>query len=305
MVREKVSIIILNYNGYQDTIECVYGLNNIKYENLNVIIVDNSSTDGSYLILKEVFPDMKIIQTERNLGYAAGNNIGIEYAIKDGAEFICILNNDVVVTEDFLSPLIESLNSNSTPTIIGPMILENSDHQIVQSTGAFIDLVRGRVPVINYGKKRSEIGKDLIKCDYIGGACILFKSIHIDRLGYLPEAYFLFYEETEWCLRAKSKGFEIICNPNVSIKHKGSVSINRVEGLTDYLIHRNRVKFMKRNVNLIPFIFFMLYLILETTYKIVTSRTSIKTYSYYLDGLIDRTSNKYDFIYMANESDLK
>lgn len=293
-----VYIIILNYNGHKDTIECVKSLANIQYDNFKVVIVDNNSTDKSEEIIRTHFPYIKIIQTGHNLGYAAGNNCGIEYAIKSGAEYICILNNDTIAVEDFLSPLIHYLSSNNQPTIIGPMILEQDNHT-VQSTGAIIDLFRGRVPVINNGKFKEEISDEIIKCDYIGGACLVFSSDVVNNIGLLPENYFLFYEETEWCLKAKLQGFDIICDPNISIVHKGSVSINKVSGLIAYLVSRNRVVFMRRNTNMFNFIIFIVYLFMETIYKVIVGKKSFKTFGYYSDGLFNKVKKEYNFIHIV------
>jgi GT2 family glycosyltransferase len=292
-----VFIIILNFNGYQDTIKCVESLSNILYKNFRIIIVDNNSTDNSVLILKQTFPKIDIIQTEANLGYAAGNNFGIKYAVECGAQYLCILNNDTIAHEDFLSPLVRRLNSNSQKTIIGPMILEKDNHTI-QSTGARIDMLRGRVPVINSGKIKKEISNKLIECDYIGGACLLFRCDSINELGLFPENYFLFYEETEWCLRAKKNGFQIVCDPSTSIVHEGSSSIKRVSGLIEYLLSRNRVVFMRRNSNVYTFSVFMIYLNFETIFKVMMGKKSIKTFCYFWDGILNKVRSEYDFIYI-------
>lgn len=300
-----VYIIILNYNGYKDTIECVNSLKKINYKNYNVIIVDNNSIDESEKILKEKFKQYTIIQTGENLGYAGGNNVGIRYAVKNNADYICILNNDVIVEKYFLEELVKYLYNNHNAAMVGPMICEYSNERIVQSTGAMINLYKGNVPPLNCGKTQDEINQKVIKCNYIGGACILVRKEILDEIGLIPENYFLFFEETEWCLKAKKRGYDIVCYCNAKVNHKGSASINKVSGLSEYFMHRNRVVFEKRNANLVQLICFYVYLFLQTVYIIILKKQSLNILKHYIDGLLNRVDKRYSSVHIGKNNRVK
>lgn len=245
----EIYVIILNYNNYTDSYECIKSVQKIAKENqnkINIVFVDNCSTDDSYSRIKEEFcNDIFIIRNDKNLGYAGGNNIGIKYALNNHSDYICVLNNDTIIQEDFFGILIEKLNEDNKIGFISPAIEEYSQ-DIIQSTGGDINLKRGVVTANNFGAKRVDLEK-IIECDYIGGACMFFRSSFIEKIGLMPENYFLFFEETEWCYRAKNIGYKNICVTSTYVKHKGSASINKTSGLSEYLMERNRIVFLKRN----------------------------------------------------------
>lgn len=294
-----VYVIILNYNGYKDTIECVNSLKKIVYKNYKIVIVDNNSTDDSEKVLKESCKECLIIQTGRNLGYAGGNNIGINYSIENESDYICILNNDVVVEQNFLNELVKHFENNDNTAMVGPMICEYSNKQIIQSTGARVNLYKGDVSPLNNGKTEEQIKQKIIKCDYVGGACILVRRDVLEDIGLIPENYFLFFEETEWCFRAREKRYDVICCCDAKVKHKGSSSMNKVSGLSEYFMHRNRIIFEKRNANLIQLICFYVYVTFETIYRIVVKKRSTKLVNYYFDGLLNKVNKKYEFAYIS------
>lgn len=287
---EKVAFVILNYNNSQDTVECIESVQKIDYKNFEIILIDNDSTDDSVDILSSKFPEITLIQTGINLGYAGGNNVGIKKAIDSKADYICVLNNDVVVDTNFLTILIDSIKKNPDIGIIGPRICEYSQPTIIQSTGATINLNRGTLDIINGNCEDSSIPFSLLDCDYIGGACMLFSKDLIANIGYIPEDYFLFYEETEWCLKAKKLGYRVVCNTESKVIHKGSASIGKVSGLAEYYLYRNRVYFIKKNASVKNKLIFYPYLILTTFYKVLLKKQNKKSIKFYLDGFCEKDS---------------
>ncbi|WP_318507240.1 glycosyltransferase family 2 protein [Bacillus sp. T3] len=287
-----VYIVILNYNNPDDTIACVEEAEKINYENFKIIIVDNFSKDNSEAILKQRFPQHTFLQTGANLGYAGGNNIGMKFAKDQNADYICILNNDVITDKDFLKMLLDYLETNPNVGVVGPRVCEYDKPELVQSTGAMINFNTGRVNVLNNLVHEDQVKGKIISCDYVGGACLLFKSNILNEVGYFPEDYFLFYEETEWCLNIKKMGYEVICYCDAKVIHKGSASINQISGLSEYFMYRNVVIFMNRNAKMNQLLVFYPYLILYSLYRGVIKKDGLKFAKYFYHGLTSK--NKYE-----------
>lgn len=281
-------VIILNYNNARDTIECIKSLQSIKSINIHVIVVDNGSSKECVEMLDSfIKSNITFIKNNKNIGYAAGNNIGIKYAIENGADYISIVNNDVIVNENSFTHSIEILDSGKNIGIVGPVIIDAYTKQI-QSSGANIDYPKVSVDLIRRGQDFYPTN-DLIECDYVGGACMVFTPQIIEKVGYIPENYFLFWEETEWCLNAKRAGYKILCVGGSSVEHKGSATINKTDGFGIYYMERNRIIFMRRNYpNKLTMIQPMIYLLLRCLAKsIINGPSYIKVISYYIDGFLN------------------
>lgn len=295
----RVAIIVLNYNNYSDTISCLNSIKNINYDNYFVVVVDNASTNESVEELKKFINNNRqicFINSDVNLGYAGGNNIGIKYALKNEAEYICILNNDTIVEPDFLSNLVEYMLNHKSCGVCGPAILEFHNKEIIQSTGGKIHFNKGEVESLNYGLKYCDVENE-VYCDYVGGACMLIPREIIDVVGFIPEDYFLFFEETDWCVTIKKLGYSIVCYTKSRVWHKGSASINKVKGLSRYLMERNRMYFIKKNSTRLKTIKSFFYLAVKSIYRgIFSDSENFMDIISYIHGLIGKISSKYDFI---------
>lgn len=290
---ESVYVIILNYNGYDDTIECVKSVEDSDYPNKKIIVVDNASKDESYDVLsKSLNKNVVLLKSDVNIGYAGGNNIGIKYALEDGADYICVLNNDTIVKSDMLTKCVEELKKDETIAFIGPAIMEFNE-DVVQSTGGDVNIKIGEVTLNNHGTHLNELS-DKLECDYIGGACMVFKASIIKNLGMIPENYFLFFEETEWCYRAKRRGLKNVCITTTSLRHKGSASIDVIQGLHGYLMERNRVVFVKRNIgNVGMFLLYLVYQFMLDVYRaIFKDKAYWKYINYHFDGILGKVDYK-------------
>lgn len=281
----KVYFIILNFNSYEETIKCIRNLQCISYKDYEIIIVDNASKDSSVERIKKEFPLLKLLVSSENLGYAYGNNMGIKYALEKGADYICILNNDVVVEEKFLEPLIDILKSDATIGMVGPAICQYNARDTIQSMGAGINLLTGLAQAKHKNKAFSSMAGRDIEVDYLGGACFVVKREVIEKIGFIPENYFLFFEETEFCLKAKRKGFMLICTGKSRVYHKGSLTISKFKGLSYYFLCRNRVVFMRRNANTLERTIFYIYLFFEGLGRMLIRKESFELFKYYLDGI--------------------
>ena len=287
-----IFIIVLNYNGYSDTLECVRSLQAaIRPEEVDyqIIVIDNHSTDDSWDILQNELPEgVTLLKSYKNAGYAYGNNIGIQYAVENGAEYICILNNDTIVTEDFLTPCINEIKNQANIAFISPMLMNYKDG-LVQNTGASLSIIKGKTSEKNKNVSVELIHESIIECDIVYGATMIFRTDLIKKIGLLPENYFLFYEETEWCYKAKKAGFINCINSRTKIIHKGSQSLKEMSKMQQYLMERNRTLFVKRNGTRPQFVSFLFYDFLRTVYRALFHGVPLAKYiKYHYDGIVER-----------------
>lgn len=248
----KVFIIVLNWNGKDDTIECIESLKKIDYSNYKIVIVDNGSSDGSDdIIPRRYFKEIPFIETKKNFGYSGGNNIGIKYALEHGADYVLLLNNDTIVEPDFLSKLVEAAEANKTIGIVGPMIYFYDRRDTLWFGGGKVNWARTKGEHIDYGLRTTDYGKNENigssgspsavvgrQVDYITGCCLLIKRETIEKIGLLDEDYFLYYEDVGWCLRARKNGYNSVLVPSAKIYHKQSRSAD--EASYPYIYYHSR-----------------------------------------------------------------
>ena len=287
---DNLSIVLLNYNNYGETIGCINRLKAIGVNEKSIIVVDNHSTDNSAIRLKEFKHDFEFIQSSRNGGYAFGNNIGINRAIKNKSNFICVINPDVYFKYNFLDLLVKELKKNKEIGVIGPCIRYLSNKKIL-STGGTFNSYTG-TPNFNYiNSQYKRLGN--IECDFIIGACMVFRTEYLEKVGLIPEDYFLNYEDNEWCNNFLKNGYKVVCDSNEFVFHKGESSIGKVSGLEEYFLMRNRVIFEKRNAKFIEKCFFYPYISLVILRNIILKR-KIRYVLPYLDGFIGK--NRYSYL---------
>lgn len=252
----KVSIIILNWNGWKDTIECLESLKNIDYPNYEIIVVDNNSRDDSAKKLKEYINSdgrqIVFITNENNLGFAGGNNVGIKYVLEKSKidnEYILLLNNDTIVDPQFLSYLIKIGESDERIGILGPLIYYYDEPKRIQFGGGKIKkfMTRG----VHIGLNEIDQGQfsdiDYNIVDYYTGCALMIKKEVIDKIGLMPEDYFLYYEDVDWNLKAKKAGYLSVIIPKSKIWHKVSRSAKQDSPSYIYYHSRNGLLLAKRN----------------------------------------------------------
>lgn len=209
MTKPKVYIVILNWNGYKDTIACLESIKKLKYNNFAVIVCDNASTDNSleYIsawIDKENKLKARLIVNKDNLGFAGGNNVGISEALKDlSTEYIWILNNDTEVDVLALDKLVNKMMSNTAIGICGSKLIYWYDHKTIQGYGGKYNKYLG---IPNSIKASSEIAK----MNYPIGASMLVSRKFLNDVGLMCEDYFLYFEELDWSLRGKEKIIKLL-----------------------------------------------------------------------------------------------
>lgn len=252
-----VSIITINYNQSKVTCDLLKSLRQITYSSIEVIVVDNASPTDNPSIIKEQYPEIILIESKQNLGFAGGNNLGIQKAT---GEYLLFINNDVEVEPTFLEPLVACLEQNPTVGMVSPKIHYYHHEKMIQYAGCSpINPYTTRGSFI--GHKEQDIGQynQQIITNYAHGAGMLVKKEAIEKAGVMPEIYFLYYEELDWCNRIKEQNYEICYEPKSLIFHKESVSVGKQSVLKAYYMTRNRLIYIRRNVRGVTYFISLLY----------------------------------------------
>jgi len=230
-----VYIIILNYNGGQEIIECLQSCQKIHYPRFRILVVDNASADHSIAQIKKQFKEVAVIQNQENLGFAAGNNVGIKYALSQKADYVLLLNNDTVVSEDFLTKMVQLAEKETNIGIAVPKILYYQSNKLWEGWGKKIDYIRGRVTV-----STEEAINQPQETIHATGCAMLIKRAVFEKIGFLSEDYFMYFEDIDFSLKARKAGFKIFYQPKAVIWHR----FNRGTSLMNqYYWQRSRVIF--------------------------------------------------------------
>lgn len=245
MNKNKVYSVILNWNNYRDTIECVHSIQKTTYPNYEIVIVDNGSADDSQKILEKEFPKIKLIQTGKNLGFAGGNNQGIKYALERGADLVWVLNPDTIVASDTLGKMVQGISKNDVG-IVAPKIYYYDFPNKVWFVGSLLSLKTGRAEHVRYGEiDKGQFDKELC-LKWAPGTSLLIKKEVFEKVGFFDEKYFLFYEDVDFCVRARKTGFKIRFSPEAKIWHKVGSTVGRRNPDNEYYKTRNRLYFVKK-----------------------------------------------------------
>ncbi|MDP4227071.1 MAG: glycosyltransferase family 2 protein [Bacteroidota bacterium] len=284
----KVSLIILNWNGKEDTAECLESLKHITYSNYEIILIDNGSTDGSVKYFQEYFPDIEIIENRENLGFAEGNNVGIRRAIGKSADYVLILNNDVIVDPEFLNKMIEVAENNKLAGAIGSKIYHYYDPEIIDRPNKKINLWTGNFRIFTSIKDNGNDDKaEEVGC--ITGCCMLIKTQLIKEIGGFDPEYFLYWEETDLCIRITKYGYKIIYVPKAKIWHK--IESSGGSRTSYYYYGRNIFRFMKKNANKCQKTFFLFFYLTFSFWincsVIIFKHRNIPAFVSYLKGTVD------------------
>lgn len=219
-----VYIIVLNWNGLPDTLACLRSLSNIRYENYRVCVVDNASTDASVATIRSEFPQVEIIENERNLRFAEGNNVGIRHALAQGAVYVLLLNNDTTVDPGLLQALVPAAEAETEVGMVGPKIYYFDQPDLIWSAGGEISFWKGKIHHRGLRQKDSEKFDRVAEVDYLTACALLVKRAVIERVGLLDPEYYIYVEDADWCERARRAGFKLLYVPGARVWHKVSAS---------------------------------------------------------------------------------
>ncbi len=261
MHKPLVSVLIVNWNGEKYLNTCVGSIVNQKYSNLEIIVVDNASTDNSINILKKEFPFVKIIQNYENLGFAAANNIGIKNA---KGELIALFNYDAIADPEWLGTLVEVLqNSRKIAAVAGKVYYWGDKYgkDAVFCTWSKIDPYSCNLYNFNDNEPMSKV-------DYLTGAAMIVKKQVIENIGLMDSEYFLYFDETDWCARMLRAGYDLIYFPDAMVWHMVSGSVADAK-LKLYYMTRNRIRFVLKNFDWKYISLFAWLYMIETIYVFI------------------------------------
>ncbi len=258
---KKVSIITVNYNHSYLTEALLASIATTNlYSNIEIVVVDNGSKENPVPQWQQEFPEIIFIRSEINLGFAGGNNLGINKATGD---YYFLINNDTEVTPNLIDLLIDTLEANEKIGIISPLIKYFQDKKTIQYAG-YTELNFNVMRDNCIGEGEIDLGQYHNKCYEVGsahGAAMMISKSVADKCGLMAENYFLYYEELDWSYRIKNMGYQVWVNTNAIIYHKESMSVGKNSELKVYFMNRNRLLFIRRNGTFLNQIIFFVYFI--------------------------------------------
>jgi len=261
----KVFIIVLNYNGKNVLKKCLESIYKLDYPNFQVIVVDNNSTDGSFEEARLSFGKFNFIKNNQNIGFAAGNNVAIKWALEKMADFVFLLNNDALLEGDTLIKLIDVAKKDKNIGILSPVIYKGNSDIIWFSGGK-----------INWFKMRAQHQDSIKQTQYITGCAMLIRKEIFKKIGLLDEKFFLYYEDVDFSFRARKNNFKLKIVPTAKVFHfeKSSESLNKI-----YYLVVSGIRFFRKNSNLLLRIYIEVYLMvrkIKNKYDIIKNENNRK-----------------------------
>ncbi len=253
----RVSLITVNYNSTTVTLELLKSLQRYPYGNLEVIVVDNASRQDPTQELLATMPTVMVIRSEVNLGFAGGNNLGVQQAT---GNYLLFINNDTEVTEGAIEKLVATLMDNPNGAAVSPKFHFFFHPGILEYAG-YNDMNFFTARASMRGHKEPDVNKynTTEQTHYAHGGGMMVPRWVIDRVGQMPQCYFLYYEELDWCEMMKRAGFKIYYEPAALIYHKESMSTGKASTLKTYYLNRNRILFIRRNASTWQRLTFIVY----------------------------------------------
>jgi GT2 family glycosyltransferase len=248
--------IIIPHNGGRDLLnDCIQSITESSYSNLNIVIIDNGSTDGSVQSVKKRFTDIELVTNKQNMGFAKAVNQGILHALSKRCDYVFLLNNDTILHPECIKHLINSVHYNDSPDLVGavgPKILNFGSEKEIWFMGARIDLYRG------IWQSTHEDAERVTEVDSVSGCAVLLSTDIFDKIGMFDEDFYTYIEDLDFFIRLKRSQFKIIINPRAKVWHKAGGTAGR--GDTPFKIYyttRNRLLLMRKHARFIHWCYFI------------------------------------------------
>jgi len=241
-----VGIVVLNWNCPSDTICCLQSIKKSDYHNYHLLVVDNGSSDDSIAQLHEYYSNLEVFESGENLGYAGGNNTGIKVLLERGAEYILLLNDDVILSPDTLSHLARAALEYPNSGFLGPKIVCLEDPKRLLSAGGLL--------THDYQSVHRGMGKpdewqyaQIDKVDFLSGCALLVHKNTIQLIGLLDEDYFTYHEDIDWCFRGREAGFSCLYVPDAVVYHPDTRQRDAESPRVTYYLARNNLLFARKH----------------------------------------------------------
>lgn len=235
---KKITAVVLNWNRPVDTVDCVRSLQNSGYPDLDIVVVDNASTDGSVARISSELPAVPLLRSSTNGGYSAGNNLGVRHALANGADYVLILNNDVIVTPGFLQPMVAEAEADPSIGIVTCDARFQSDHSRSYPTGGHIRFLRGAAVVLS---KRERSQRSIV--EFVSGCILLVRRAVFETVGLLDESFFMYFEDYEFSRRVTS-AYKIVYTPEATVYHRSGGGDRWAVQTPTYLHYMARNRFL-------------------------------------------------------------
>lgn len=235
MSAPSVLAVVVNWNGRELLEPCLGTLLESSYPNLGIMVVDNASEDGSPAFVREHFGSVRLLASDENLGYAGGANLGLREAAREGVDYVFLLNNDTEVAEDAVAELVRAAQAHPRAALLGPMIYYHDRPDVIWSAGGRVTYWTGDIR--HLGIRTEDTGQyvEATEVDYVTGCAVLVSMAAAREVGFMSTEYFMYNEDTDWCIRAKRAGYSVIFVPRARVWHK--VSMSSGGGLTPFKIY--------------------------------------------------------------------
>jgi GT2 family glycosyltransferase len=248
-LKPKVSVIVLNWNGGNDTVGCLSSLQSLNYENCGVLVIDNGSTDDSAALIREAFPEVEVLETGQNLGFAGGCNVGIRRALAQRADFIWLLNNDTTVDPGALKAMVEKAGSDPRIGIVGSAIYNMEERERLQCWGGgYVNFLLGRP---RHFLKPVEDAK----LQFITGASLMISRAAVEAIGELDERFFMYWEDADYCFRLRRGGWRIAVASQSKVWHKAPTAVGRGSVSSYQYFNASAARFFEKHASVPVFSF--------------------------------------------------
>lgn len=241
----QVLIVIVIWNGLEDTLECLASIQRCEFSSKGILVVDNGSTDGSSEVISRLYPGVQILRLSENRGFTGGNNVGLQEALRQGVRYAYLLNNDTTVDPKSLCHMVRCADANPRSGLLSPIIHYYDKPDEIWFAGARVRICRGEA--VHDHAATVDWNAPAFDTEWASGCALLVRMSAVTAVGSFDPRYYLTWEDVDWCLRMRSVGYRVIVVPSARILHKGGRSGRKLTGLHFYYAVRNSLLLAKKH----------------------------------------------------------
>lgn len=254
----KVAVVILNWNAARLTLDCLEAVAGSDYHPLEVIVIDNGSTDGSAETIAARYPEVRLIRNSANLGFAEGSNQGIRRAMENGAAYVLLLNNDAIVDKSMISCLVETAAAHRNRVAVSPKMVDGYEPTRLWFVYGKTNLWTGIFSNPAFDAPATTVFDSIVPMQYASGCCILIPREMISAVGEFDPRFFAYCEDVEWSIRARRAGFGLLCDSRAYLRHYIASTGGKNPARMRYLMTRNHLWTMRKHATAFQWVVFTL-----------------------------------------------